>query len=82
MNLSDYDYILPEELIAQTPIKKRDESKLLVLDQKTGDIEHNNRKSFGYTNWNYGKTEFVKETSTVDYAGLAKWWYDCKRRYQ
>jgi len=45
MNLSDYDYTLPEELIAQTPIKKRDESKLLVLDQKTGNIEHKQFKN-------------------------------------
>ena len=45
MNLSDYDYNLPEELIAQTPIKKRDESKLLVLDQTTGNIEHNQFKN-------------------------------------
>ena len=48
MNLSDYDYNLPEELIAQTPIKKRDESKLLVLDRVTGDIEHNTFKNIKY----------------------------------
>lgn len=40
MYLSEYDYNLPEELIAQTPINKRDESKLLVLDRESGDIEH------------------------------------------
>lgn len=40
MNLSDFDYNLPEELIAQTPIKERDNSKLLVLDKKTGAINH------------------------------------------
>ena len=40
MNLSDFDYDLPEELIAQTPLEKRDNSKLLVLDKKTGEIEH------------------------------------------
>lgn len=40
MNTSDFDYFLPEELIAQTPLKKRDTSKLLVLDKKTGNIEH------------------------------------------
>ena len=33
MKLSDFYYDLPEELIAQTPIDKRDESKLLVLDK-------------------------------------------------
>lgn len=37
---SDFYYDLPEELIAQTPIKKRDHSRLLVLDKKTGEIEH------------------------------------------
>lgn len=37
---SDYYYDLPEELIAQTPSLKRDESRLLVLNRKTGNIEH------------------------------------------
>lgn len=36
-DLKEYDYDLPEELIAQTPAKKRDESKLLVLDKNTGE---------------------------------------------
>lgn len=40
MNLSDFDYNLPEELIAQTPLEKRDSSKLLVLDKISGNIEH------------------------------------------
>ena len=40
MKLTDFDYYLPEELIAQTPLKKRDSSRLLVLDKKTGEIEH------------------------------------------
>lgn len=40
MNLEDFDYNLPEELIAQTPIKERDHSRLLVLDKTTGEIEH------------------------------------------
>lgn len=39
MNIKDYNYELPEELIAQTPIQNRSESKLLVMDKKTGDIE-------------------------------------------
>lgn len=38
--IRDYDYELPPELIAQTPIKPRDRSRLLVLDRVTGDIEH------------------------------------------
>ena len=40
MKLSDFDYNLPEELIAQYPSDKRDESRLLVLDKKSGKIEH------------------------------------------
>ena len=40
MNVTDFDYNLPEELIAQTPLKKRDSSKLLVLDKNNGDIKH------------------------------------------
>ena len=38
--LSTYDYYLPENLIAQTPLEKRDESRLLVFDRKTKDIYH------------------------------------------
>lgn len=40
MKTSDFDFDLPQELIAQTPILNRDQSRLLVLDKKTGDIEH------------------------------------------
>ncbi len=42
--LSSYDYYLPEELIAQTPIEKRDESRLLVFDRKTKDVYHRHFK--------------------------------------
>lgn len=40
MNVSDFDYYLPEELIAQTPLLKRDESRLLVLDKESGEVSH------------------------------------------
>ncbi len=40
MKVEDFDYYLPEELIAQTPLVKRDESRLLVLDKETGEVEH------------------------------------------
>ena len=39
MRTDDFDYFLPEELIAQTPLKNRSESKLMVL-RENGDIEH------------------------------------------
>ena len=40
MKLTDFNYYLPEELIAQTPIEKRDESRLMLLDKNTGEIRH------------------------------------------
>lgn len=40
MNTDDFDYELPEELIAQTPLKVRDSSRLLVLNKETGEVEH------------------------------------------
>ena len=40
MNLTDYDYDLPEELIAQDPLEDRSSSRLMVLDRQTGDVEH------------------------------------------
>ena len=40
MQVSEFNYNLPEELIAQIPIKKRDESRLMVLDTKKQTIEH------------------------------------------
>lgn len=40
MKLSDFDYNLPKELIASEPMKKRDNSRLLVLDKKTGMMSH------------------------------------------
>ena len=43
MKKSDFWFDLPEELIAQTPLDKRDESRLLVVDKNTGAMEH---KSF------------------------------------
>lgn len=44
MNIDLFDFDLPEELIAQTPILKRDESKLLTLNKDTGVIEHHRFK--------------------------------------
>ncbi len=40
MKVDDFDYNLPEKLIAQSPLLKRDEARLMVLDKKTGTIEH------------------------------------------
>lgn len=40
MNVKDYDYDLPEELIGQDPLEDRSSSRLMVLDRQTGDVEH------------------------------------------
>ena len=40
MKTSDFNFDLPQELIAQTPIEKRDASRLLVLDKNSGAWEH------------------------------------------
>ncbi|MBZ8172972.1 tRNA preQ1(34) S-adenosylmethionine ribosyltransferase-isomerase QueA [Staphylococcus cohnii] len=45
MDIEAFDYHLPESLIAQTPLKNRDESRLLVLGRKTGNIAHKHFKN-------------------------------------
>src|SRR5215468_287955 len=45
--ISAYDYALPSELIAQTPIEPRDASRLLVLHRQTGVIEHRTFRDIG-----------------------------------
>ena len=40
LSTSDYKYFLPEELIAQSPAEKRDESRLMCVDRRTGEISH------------------------------------------
>ena len=40
MNVSDFNYHLPEELIAQVPLEQRDESRLMILDKQNKKIEH------------------------------------------
>ncbi|RIW37669.1 tRNA preQ1(34) S-adenosylmethionine ribosyltransferase-isomerase QueA [Bacillus salacetis] len=40
MKVEDFDFHLPEELIAQTPLEKRSESRLMAIDRKTGSLQH------------------------------------------
>ena len=42
MKTSDFFYELPRELIAQTPLKDRSKSRMMVLDKKSGEILHRN----------------------------------------
>lgn len=48
MKLSDFDYGLPAELIAQTPLEDRTGSRLMLLDKRTGEISHNLFKNIGW----------------------------------
>ncbi|MEG0295553.1 MAG: tRNA preQ1(34) S-adenosylmethionine ribosyltransferase-isomerase QueA [Clostridium sp.] len=56
MKVSDFDFYLPEELIAQHPLEKRDTSRLMVLDPETGEINH---KHF------YDVLDYFKEGDTL-----------------
>lgn len=64
MRVEDFDYNLPEELIAQKPLEKRDSSKLLVLDKNTGEIEH--RHFFDILNYlEKGDTLVLNDTKVL-----------------
>ncbi|WP_113927420.1 tRNA preQ1(34) S-adenosylmethionine ribosyltransferase-isomerase QueA [Bacillus sp. P14.5] len=52
MKVEDFDFHLPEELIAQTPLEKRSESRLMAIDRKSGDLQHKTFKEV---------TDFLKE---------------------
>lgn len=47
MNTDDFDYDLPTEFIAQSPVEPRDSSRLMVLDRKTGEITHSVFREIG-----------------------------------
>ena len=64
MKLSDFEYDLPKELIAQDPILKRDESKLLVVDKKTGELSHKVFKDI-INYLNAGDTLVINETKVI-----------------
>src|SRR5579875_3303252 len=47
LRMSDFDYELPEELIAQTPVEPRDSSRLLVVERTTGKLTHRHFRDIG-----------------------------------
>ena len=57
--LGDFNYRLPKKLVAQHPDSRRDYSKLMVVHQNSGDIEH--KKFYNITDW------------SVFIAGIIKW---------
>lgn len=64
MKTSDFDFDLPEELIAQTPISKRDESRLLLLDKVTGEVKHKTFKDI-VDYMNKGDTLVLNDTKVI-----------------
>ena len=64
MKLDDFDYDLPEECIAQTPLKDRSASKMLVLNKNTGEITHKHFKDvIDYLN--KGDTLVLNDTKVI-----------------
>ena len=64
MKLEDFDYYLPEERIAQTPLKDRSASKMLVLNKNTGEIEHKHFTDL-INYLNSGDTIVVNDTKVI-----------------
>ena len=64
MNIDDFDYDLPQELIAQTPLKNRSDSKLMVLNKDNGDIKHD--YFYNITNYfNKGDVLVLNDTKVI-----------------
>jgi S-adenosylmethionine:tRNA ribosyltransferase-isomerase len=64
LRTSDFDYYLPIEYIAQTPVEPRDSSRLLVLDRQSGEIEHKIFKEVGNC-LSPGDTLIINETKVI-----------------
>ena len=65
MKLSEFDYRLPENLIAQRPAEKREDSKLLVLDKKTGEIDLFNKFNHIIDYLNKDDLLIINETKVI-----------------
>ncbi|NWK85565.1 tRNA preQ1(34) S-adenosylmethionine ribosyltransferase-isomerase QueA [Staphylococcus sp. GSSP0090] len=64
MDIEAFDYHLPESLIAQTPLKNRDESRLLILGRQSGNIEHKHFKDV-VNYFNEGDTLVLNDTRVM-----------------
>ena len=64
MSTDDFDYELPKDLIAQTPLERRDEARLMILDKKNGNIEH--KKFFDIIDYlNPGDALVINDTKVI-----------------
>ena len=64
MNIEEFNYDLPEELIAQTPLENRSASRLMVVDKKTGKIKHETFKNI-VSYFNAGDTLVLNDTKVL-----------------
>ncbi|EHJ08292.1 tRNA preQ1(34) S-adenosylmethionine ribosyltransferase-isomerase QueA [Staphylococcus simiae] len=64
MNIEEFDYDLPESLIAQTPLKDRDHSRLLVMDRHSGELTHSHFKDV-IDYFNPGDTLVLNDTRVM-----------------
>ncbi|HEY91683.1 MAG TPA: tRNA preQ1(34) S-adenosylmethionine ribosyltransferase-isomerase QueA [Dehalococcoidia bacterium] len=63
MKTSDFEYVLPQELIAQTPIADREQSRLMIMDRNDGSLQH--RKFFEVTDFLHDGDVLVINDSRV-----------------
>jgi len=63
MKTSDFEYVLPQELIAQTPLADREQSRLMIMDRSNGSLQH--RKFFEMTNFLHDGDVLVINDSRV-----------------
>jgi len=64
MNINEFDYYLPDNLIAQTPLTNRSDSKLMVVDRKSGKIKHEKFPSI-ISYLNPGDTLVLNDTKVI-----------------
>ena len=69
LRTDDFNYDLPSELIAQSPLEKRDSSKLMILDKNTGDIIE--QRSTIKVSLSRGKLKMLKFSSYDDFKSWA-----------
>ena len=64
MDIEEFNYDLPEELIAQTPLKNRSSSRLMIVDKNTGKIKHETFKNI-VSYFNAGDTLVLNDTKVL-----------------
>ena len=64
MKTSDFDYILPEELIAQDPLADRSSSRLLVLSRESGEVSHERFSDIG-RHFRAGDVLVINDTKVI-----------------